>query len=81
MWWLLPVAGAPAHGVTPAVEGRTPHGIRTNGQARDNELLNSLRLDMLEELILMLSETKLLQTGSHVCMSQPCCSQGWSGGH
>lgn len=62
-----------------SAEGRMPRGIRTDGQARDNKLLNSLSLGMLEELILMLSETKLLQTGSHVCVSQPCCPRGWSG--
>ena len=78
-------AGAPARWVTPAEEECTQRGIRTDGQAEDNTLLNSaaqnLSPGMLKKLILMLAGTKLLQTGSHVCMPQRCCPQGWSGGH
>lgn len=61
------------------------HGVRTDGQAWDNKLSNSVAQNLspgvLKKLILMLAGTKLLQTGSHVYMPHPCCPQGWSRAH
>lgn len=85
VWRFLPLSGAPACWGTPAEEGRMQHGIRTDAQAEDSKLLNSdaqnLSPLMLKKLILMLARTKLLQTGPHVHIPQPCCPLGWAGDH